>query len=100
MKIVRSGLAVLAEVGAHISHNVPKSAGLAGAGLVCWIVSGCSDALAPAPRALAIPQVMRNAQALPVSSMILEFPAGTTHLIASYPFVEQVLAEGRTNSHP
>jgi hypothetical protein len=57
--------------------------------------TGCSDALAPAARALRVPPVVRDIQPLPPVSQSLPSTPLTRVFLASYPYVEGVLVEGR-----
>ncbi len=57
--------------------------------------AGCSDALAPAARGLRVPPVVRDVQPLaPVSKSLPVTPLSKV-ILASYPFFEGVLVEGR-----
>lgn len=58
--------------------------------------TGCSDAVAPAARNLRPPPVpLRSLQALPQASQSLPFTPQSRVLLASYPFKEGALVEGR-----
>lgn len=64
--------------------------------LTVWVATGCSDAVAPAAGALRVrPVVANDMQALPPVVVDLPYTPRATVFMASYPFREGVLVEGR-----